>query len=159
MGKYVESHLNRNETVVKAAKRTRLFLVGTWIKGVLLCWLLLIPTVKAIINTLAYKKSELAITNRRVIGKIGLINTQTLDAPLNKVQNTSTESGFWGKVFHYGTVSINTAAGVIHFTGIKQPEEFKTTLMNQIEEYEQSRIQEQAAQMATAMSAAIAVNK
>ena len=124
-------------------------------KGILLCWLLLIPTIKAIIETFAYHSCDLAITNKRVVGKIGLIKTKTLDAPLNKVQNTSTSSGFWGKLFGYGTVSINTAAGVIDFTGIKRPEDFKMALMNQIEEYEQDRVKEQASQMASAMAGAL----
>ena len=155
MANYVASNLNRGENIVFQAKRTRLYLVGTWVKGILLCFLLLIPLIKAIIITIAYFHCELAITNKRVVGRVGLIKTESLDTSLNKVQNITVENGFWGKFFGYGTVTIRDAAGMITFAGIKNPEEFKRTLMSQIESYEQDHIKEQAMQMASAMAGAL----
>ena len=48
MGKYVENNLNKNEVIVQKAKLNGLMLLSAWLKGILLCWLLLIPTIKAI---------------------------------------------------------------------------------------------------------------
>lgn len=155
MGKYVESHLGKNETIVKKADRNGLFLLGTWIKGILLCWLLLIPTFKAIIATVKFNHVELAITNKRVVGKVGVANTQSLDAPLNKVQNASVEQPLFGKIFNYGTIEIDTAAGKFFFPAIKNAESFKGMLMAQIDQYEEDRVKQQAAEMANAMSAAL----
>lgn len=137
MGKYVESNLGNNETIVFSATRTGLCLFGTWVKGILLCWLLLIPLIKAIIATVAYFKSELVITNQRVVGKTGLVNTKAVDAPLDKVQSVTTTSGFWGKIFGFGTVTISSAADTIVFPGVKNPDDFKKKLLNQIETYNQ----------------------
>ena len=97
MSKYVEKNLGKNETIVKKADRNGLFLVATWIKGILLCWLLLIPKVKAIIATVRFKNVELAVTTKRIIGKIGVASTQALDAPLNKVQNVAVAQPFFGR--------------------------------------------------------------
>jgi len=155
MAKYVDSHLNKNEVIVAKAKLNGLMLLAAWLKGILLCWLLFIPTIKAIAATISFCHIELAITNKRVIGKIGVFKTKTLDAPLNKIQNTSTESKFFGKIFNYGTVKINTAAGEYDFIGVKNVESFKGMIMNQIEEYEEQRLKDQANQMATAMASAI----
>ena len=155
MANYVENHLGKNEELVKKADLNKLFLLGTWIKGILLCWLLLIPTFKAIIATVKFTHIELGITNKRVIGKVGVANTQSLDAPLNKVQNASVSQPFWGKIFNYGTVQINTAAGEFKFEAIKNAESFKGMLMSQIEQYEEDRVKQQAAEMASAMSAAL----
>lgn len=155
MGKYVDSHLNKNEVVVQEAKLNGLMLFTAWLKGILLFWLLLIPTFKAIAATIRFCKIELAITNKRVVGKVGVFNTQTLDAPLNKIQNVSSESKFFGKIFNYGTITINTAAGVYRFGGVKNVEAFKGMIMSQIEEYEEQRMRDQASQMATAMASAI----
>jgi len=155
MGKYVESHLNKNEVIVQKAKLNGLMLFTAWLKGILLCWLLLIPTIKAIAATIRFNKIELAITNKRIVGKVGVFNTQTLDAPLNKIQNTSTQSKLFGKIFNYGTVQITTAAGQYSFPGVKNVEAFKGMVMNQIEEYEEQRLKDQANQMATAMASAI----
>ena len=83
MGKYVESNLGKNETIVKKAELNGLFLLGAWIKGILLCWLLFIPTIKAIAATVRFCHIELGITIKRIIGKVGVANTKALDAPLN----------------------------------------------------------------------------
>ncbi len=155
MGKYVENNLNKNEVIVQKAKLNGLMLLSEWLKGILLCWLLLIPTIKAIAATIRFNKTELAVTNKRIIGKVGVFNTKTLDAPLNKIQNTSSESKFFGKIFNFGTIKINTAAGAYDFYGIKNVEAFKGVIMSQIEEYEEQRMRDQASQMASAMASVI----
>lgn len=155
MGQYVESNLGKNETIVKKADLNGLFLLGAWIKGILFFWLLFIPTIKAIIATVKFKNIELAITNKRIIGKVGVANTQALDAPLNKIQNASVTQPFFGKLFNYGTVRIDTAAGKFEFTAIKNADAFKSMIMAQIDQYEEDRVKQQAAEMANAMSAAL----
>ena len=155
MGKYVESNLNRNETVVKNADINMLCLVPIWLKGILFFWLLLIPLVKAIIATVNVCNIELSITSRRVIGKFGFANTKAMDAPLDKVQNASVTQGFWGKIFNYGTVRIDTAGGKYEYSSVKNPEEFKRMLMAQIEQAQEDKMKQQAEEMAKAMSAAM----
>ena len=147
MSKYVEKNLGKNETIVKKADLNGLFLVAAWIKGILFCWLLLIPTIKAIIATVRFKNIELAITTKRIIGKIGVANTQALDAPLNKVQNVAVAQPFFGKIFNYATVKIITLAGpqdyvmrksgvisstdkLHEFRYVKASEEFKNLVMD-----------------------------
>ena len=155
MSKYVEKNLGKNEAIVKKADLNGLFLVATWIKGILLCWLLLIPTVKAIIATVRFKNVELAVTTKRIIGKIGVASTQALDAPLNKVQNVAVAQPFFGKIFNYGTIQINTAAGEYLFGAIKNADAFKKVIMSQIDQFEEDRLKQQADQMAQAMAGAI----
>ena len=155
MGKYVEQNLNKNESIVKKAELNPMGLVFTWVKGILLCWLLFIPVIKAIIATIEFLNIELAITNKRIVGKVGVLNTKALDAPLNKIQNVSASSGFWGKIFNYGSVVITTAAGNYRFDRVKNVDAFKGMVMAQIDQAEEDRIKDQAEQMAAAMSSAI----
>ena len=155
MGQYVENNLMKNEQVVKKAELSPLNLVGAWILGILFCWLLLIPTLKAVIATVRHLNIELAVTNKRVVGKTGVANTDSLDAPLNKIQNVSCSQTFWGKIFNFGTVQINTAAGVFKFGGIKNANAFKGVVSAQMEQYEEDRVKQQAQEMANAMAAAI----
>ncbi len=151
MGKYVESNLNVRETVMKNAELHPVQLIMAWVWGIVGCWLLLIPTIKAIKTTLTYLNTELAVTNKRVIGKAGFINSASLDAPLNKIQNVTVDSGLFGKMFGYGNVKIDTAGSGLVFHGIKDADGFKRFLMNQVEEYENDRVRAQAEQMAAAM--------
>ena len=155
MGKYVESNLNRNETIVKEAKISKLMLIPTWIVGLLFFWLLFIPLIKAIIKTVQVFNVELAITSRRIVGKTGVVNTSAMDAPLDKIQNVSASSGLGGKIFGYGTVVIDTAAGKYTFQWVKQPEDFKRMLMAQIDQAQEDKMKQQAEEMAKAMAAAI----
>ncbi len=158
MGKYVENNLGKNETIVKKADLNGLFLLSTWIKGILLCWLI-VPLFKAIVATVKFTHIELAITNKRIIGKIGVANTKSLDAPLNKIQNVSVTQGFWGKIFNFGIVRVDTAAGKFEFDGIKNADAFKGMILAQVDQYEEDRVKQQAAEMANAMSAAINANR
>ena len=155
MGNYVEQNLGKNEVVVKKADRNGLFLLSTWIFGILFCWLLLIPLIKAIVKTVQFSHVELAVTSKRVIGKTGVVNTKTMDAALNKVQNVSVTQKLGGKIFNYATVKINTAAGEYTFGAIKHANDFKSILMAQIDQFEEDRLNQQAEKMASAMAGAI----
>ena len=155
MGKYVENNLGKNETVVKKAELNWLFLVTTWLKGILFCWLLLIPFIKAVITTVKFFNIELAITNKRVVGKIGVFNTEALDAPLNKIQSVKVTQNFWGKIFNHGKIHISTAAGEYLFFGVKNADAFKRMLMAQVDQYEEDRVKQQAEEMAKSMASVL----
>lgn len=96
--------------------------------------------------------TKLIITNKRISGKTGLINTNELDSPLNKINGIQIKQGLFGKIFNYGTISITTASTVFNFDYISGPCEFKTILNNQIEKYDEQRIEMQAKKMAQAIN-------
>ncbi len=152
---YVEQNLGKNEVVVKKADRNGLFLLGAWIKGILLFWLLLIPTIQAIAATITFSRVELAVTNKRIVGKVGVLKTKTLDAPLNKIQTVSIKQTFFGKIFNYSTVVVKTGGEDFVFDCIKSGDTFKRMVMSQIDQYEEDRIKLQASQMANAMAGAM----
>ena len=158
MGRYVEQNLTKNEKVVKNAELNVLNLVWSWVIGILFFWLLLIPVFKAIKATMIYCNTELSITNKRIIGKTGLANSGSLDAPLDKIQNVSVTSTLGGKIFNYGTVQINTAAGKFLFGGVKNADSFKNMITVAIDEAEEEKAKHQAEEMAAAMASAMKGN-
>lgn len=95
--------------------------------------------------------TKIIITNKRIRGKTGLINTNELDSPLNKINGVQVEQGLFGKLFNYGTISITTSSTVFHFDMISKPQDFKNILNNQIELYDNERIQKQAKEIAKAI--------
>lgn len=149
---YVDSVLQRNESVVEKAKVTKLVLVGAWIKGILLMWLLFIPTIKAIKLTIAVSKIELALTTQRLVGKVGIVARQAMDAKLDKVQTVKIAETFWGRIFGYATVVVTTAGSDYAFQAIAHANEFKSKIMNQIDEYEEYKVKKQAEALAGAMN-------
>ena len=155
MSRYVENNLGKNEQIVKKAERNGIFLVSTWVMGFVFCWLLLIPVIKAVIATVQFCSVELAITNKRLVGKTGVVNTKALDAPLNKIQNVSVTQKLGGKIFNYATVEVDTAAGKYYFRAIKNADAFKGMIMSQIDQFEEDRMKQQASEMANAMASVI----
>jgi uncharacterized membrane protein YdbT with pleckstrin-like domain len=103
--------------------------------------------------------TQLVLTNKRIYGKVGLINTKTLDTPLGKVNNVSVESGLFGKIFGYGTINITNSSGVYSIKCVKSPDAFRNTLMSEIDKYDENRIKKQASEMANALNPFIANSK
>lgn len=151
MGKYVNEHLNRNEEIKNTAELNKLFIIWPIIYGILFSWLMFIPTIIAIVRIVQFFNIELVVTDKRVIGKSGVIATKSLDAPLNKIQNVSASSNLWGKLFNYGTVTIMTASGTFNYAGVKEADIFKNRVLDQIDQYEHDKIKAQATEMARAM--------
>lgn len=158
MAKYVENNLQKNEQIVQKAKITKLSLVGVWFKGILLCWLIA-PLIKAIYQSFLVFCLDSAVTNKRFILKKGIIKTSVEEVPINKVQNASVMKTFWGGILGYGTIKVSAAGGDdIFVVWVKNPNGYKNAIMAQVEQYEEDRVKQQAAEMAQAMAAAMKQN-
>jgi uncharacterized membrane protein YdbT with pleckstrin-like domain len=88
--------------------------------------------------------TEIAITDRRLIGKTGFIRRQSKDTILDKVSNISFDEGFFGRIFGYGTITVVAAGEKVSFIGISHPEEFRKIVMQQIEAYNEMKLKQQA---------------
>ena len=146
MGKYVEKNLGKEEEIVGVAHVHKICLLP----HILLCFIYVgfFTIWGAIIRICT---TDLAFTNKRLLGKIGLINTKVLDTPLNKINNVSIEQGLGGKIFGYGTIVVSSSSAQYNFKGIKNPEVFRSRLMEQIDKFDEDRIKKQAQEMAKAM--------
>ena len=134
MDKKIEQSLGRDEKIVGSAKMSAVVLVPHLI---LCCFLIGFITIwKPLIGILTTK---LCFTNKKVIGKVGFIKIQTLDAPLNKINNVGVSQGFFGRIFKYGTVRIDTSSGTYLFNYVVKPSEFKSALMRQIDEFGENK--------------------
>lgn len=96
--------------------------------------------------------TRLALTNKRIYGKTGIINTKSMDSPISKINSVSVEQGFWGKVFRYSTISVSTSSGTYKFAYIKNADEFKEKTMEQIDAYENEKLKNQAAALANSLN-------
>ena len=83
--------------------------------------------------------TELCFTNIRVIGKTGWLNTKSLDAPINKINDVSITQGLLGKIFNYSTIVISTSSSKYFYKYIKEADDFKDDLTNYINKYEEKK--------------------
>ncbi len=129
---YIENNvLSNEEVIIERVSFHPLKLVMAWIWGVLGFWLLLIPLIKAIKLTIYYNTTEMVITNRKVIEKYGWISVHCDEMSLNKIENITVESSFWGGLFGYGDVIIQGAnRNNINFKGVSKPEQIRKIIDN-----------------------------
>lgn len=93
------------------------------------------------------------VTNLRVIDEEGVLTSKSKESPLDKINNINYRQTFWGKIFGYGDVEIQTAAeiGATTYRMVTSPKRLKDTITQMQEEYKDSIIKRQAEQMARAM--------
>ena len=128
------SYLERNvvsnkEKVMIVPTKNPVFLVLRWIWGVLGFWLIFIPTIRAISETVKFFTTEYLVTDQKVMEKYGWISTHTDEMPISKIENIVVSYTFWGKIFNYGTVTCQgTNRNNITFTRVKNAEAIKKAI-------------------------------
>ena len=76
--------------------------------------------------------TELAVTDRRVIYKRGLIQRHTIEINLAKVESVDVDQSIMGRIFDYGTVTIRgTGGGLEPLRSISAPLMFRNTITAQ----------------------------
>jgi uncharacterized membrane protein YdbT with pleckstrin-like domain len=73
-----------------------------------------------------YASSEFAVTNKRVIIKVGVLRRRTVEMLNTKVEAVSVNQGIFGRIFGYGNIVVTGTGGTNEpFNGISSPLEFR----------------------------------
>ena len=88
-----------------------------------------------------------AVSNFRVIDEFGVVNINTKERPLDKINNVSYSQSIWGRIFGYGNVEIQTAAtiGETIYQFVEKPGLLKDTITTAQAEYKHAQFASQAA--------------
>lgn len=113
--------------------------------GIVWAALISIPAIRLLLSNC------LAITDKKVFGRVGIIKTAEMNSPIHQIQNVSVSNGLFGKLFKYGTVVITTTTGVYAFKYVKNPDQFKNEVMAQITRTEESKMDLHAQKIADAI--------
>jgi len=72
------------------------------------------------------RSSEFAVTNKRVIMKLGVFQTRSVELLLPKVEGIAVDQGMGGKLFGYGNITVTGSGGTREqFAGIGHPMAFR----------------------------------
>ena len=160
---YVEKHLMEGETVVYATRLHWIVLTGPVLLGLLvgvpgiallvlsgihagdvrtatesmlaggtiLVVVALIFVFRGILNRNA---TEVAVTNKRVVAKVGIAARRTVELILPRVESIGVEETVMGRILGYGTVIVRGTGGTPEsFEKIAHPLEFRTQVQQQID--------------------------
>jgi uncharacterized membrane protein YdbT with pleckstrin-like domain len=88
--------------------------------------LLVLAIVVAFPRFIRYATSEFAVTNKRVIVKVGLIHRHTLELVLAKIETVGVDQSIPGRIFNYGTIIVTGTGGTQEpFKDIANPLAFR----------------------------------
>jgi uncharacterized membrane protein YdbT with pleckstrin-like domain len=98
----------------------------------------LVPLVKVLIERRA---AELAVTNKRVIFKTGVIRRRTAEMFLSKIESVGADQTLPGRLLGYGSIVLRGTGGSIEpFAKIDKPLEFRRQIQEQISKLQDPRI-------------------
>ncbi len=98
----------------------------------------------AIIPILKLINIELVVTDKKIIGKTGVIYSNAIDAYLEKIDNLAIDESLWGRIFKYSTITIGTASTMLKFPYMQNAVEFKNKVMDCYDARKTSLMTEQA---------------
>jgi uncharacterized membrane protein YdbT with pleckstrin-like domain len=95
---------------------------------------IMIGVLMGLIAFLRIWSSEFGVTNKRVIFKAGLIQRQTTETLLGKVEALNVSQGILARILNYGTISVVGTGGTPGiYKNIKAPIEFRKQVYEQID--------------------------
>jgi len=145
---YVKNNLMSNENIVYTAK-IHWFV---FVPGLLLMLIAFANTGQEVDNPLTpffwffgvalflkamleKSSTEMAVTNKRIIAKTGIIKRDTVELNHNKIESFNVNQGVFGRIFGYGTITINgTGGGKSPIKNIDAPLVFRKNAMEAIDQ-------------------------
>lgn len=80
-----------------------------------------------------FATSEFGVTNKRVVTKVGVLSTRSIELLLGKVETVQIEQDLLGRVFGYGTIIITGTGGTQEPLGlVAAPFEFRNRVQEQV---------------------------
>jgi uncharacterized membrane protein YdbT with pleckstrin-like domain len=126
MGSYVTANLIRGESIIYEAKPH---------------WVLFVSMRSAftlgLLPLIEYWTSEFAVTNKRVIMKVGWIARRVLELNLHKIESVNVDQSLLGRLLDYGTITVIGTGGTREtFDRIAHPLVFRKAFQQQESEVE-----------------------
>ncbi len=112
-------------------------------------------------GALQIKFNQLVVTNKRLLGRKGIIAKTVIDMPLTKLDNIQSNNGIFGGIFHYGELKIVSAGSQRIVNGntvddlvypyVKNTEAFRRDVLAAIDKAKEEEREAQAEAQAEAM--------
>lgn len=111
MGTYVNNNLSNDEQVLYEAKVSWFSQAILIILGVLTIGFMGIGVIFWLAAAITVLTTELAITNKRVIAKFGLISRKTVELKIDRVESVQVDQSIMGRLFNFGSIVVSGAGG------------------------------------------------
>jgi uncharacterized membrane protein YdbT with pleckstrin-like domain len=130
MTTYIESTLGADERIFHTTR------ISLWsLAPLILLGIVTLPIIVGLfilgVVFVRYRSTEIAVTNRRIVVKLGFISRRTIEINVSKVESVQVTQGVLGRLFNFGTLVI-AGTGATHepLQGIADPIGFRRACMN-----------------------------
>ena len=142
MGSYVDDNLMPGEQVVLQTRIHGIVFLPPAVMILLGIGLFMIPIAGLVVllvgmamlvgASIRHWTSEFAVTDRRVIIKVGLISRQTIEINMSKVESVEVRQGILARLLNYGTIVVIGTGGTKEpFDMIDDPLAFRRAVQSQ----------------------------
>ena len=130
MASFVENSLIPGEEIEAKATITWLSQFWYFVFALVLVMTVVFPILFILLAIINVTSTELAVTNKKVIGKAGFIRRVSIDLPLEKLESVNIDQGIIGRILGYGRVSIRGIGGNnVSIPYVKKPMDFRRVVM------------------------------
>jgi uncharacterized membrane protein YdbT with pleckstrin-like domain len=134
MSSYVDEVLIKDETVIYRGHLSVWSFFWWILVGLLLLAAFGLGLLIWLAAWLKYRSTELAVTNKRIITKSGLIQRNTTEMFLEKVESIQVDQGILGRIFDFGSITISGTGGdKSPVNSVSQPLEFRKAFMTAVD--------------------------
>lgn len=123
---YVKSALTTDESIQHSGKISLWSMLPLFVMGLLTLPLFGFGLLFWLVAIIRYFTTELAVTNKRVIAKTGLISRKTIEINLRKIESIRVDQSILGRIFNFGSIIV-AGAGTPQapVLGISSPMNFR----------------------------------
>jgi uncharacterized membrane protein YdbT with pleckstrin-like domain len=111
LASYIDRILADGEMVVHRSYLSLWSQSGLIAAGILLLALFGAGLILLLWAWLIYRTTELAVTNKRIISKTGIIRRSTMEMRLEKIESITVDQGVLGRMLNFGSITIAGTGG------------------------------------------------
>lgn len=111
MSSYIDQILIDGEKVIHRARLSLWSMFWLIVLGIVTLPLVGLGLYFLVKAWLVYRTTELAITNKRIISKTGIISRAVMELRLDKIESIQVEQGVLGRMLNFGSIMIAGTGG------------------------------------------------
>lgn len=142
----MENAANKETIVLEAHQHWNIFVAPAFVTFLLMmAWapLCVIGLGMLAYAGVRYATTVVVVSSKRVHGKYGILQVNSIDAPLTKINDISVQKGILGSIFDYGRIEMRTGSSRFAVNGIAKPELIRNTILQAADDMEEGRFERQ----------------
>lgn len=105
----IDNHIQKDENILYTGSPTWIGFFWGFVLAIITIWTIIIPIIVIGIIYLNKSSMKYAITNKRVIGREGIVSEDFKSSTFKHITSIRVKQGIIGKIFNFGDIIINTS--------------------------------------------------